>query len=177
MPEKFDLSDYVSVAERLEKFYAKYPEGRVQAGKPELFTVGEQAYIWCQATAWRSPDDPLPAIASAWEDWPGRTPYTKHSEMQNAETSAVGRALWMVGIEAKRGGASREEIQRSRERADAPPAAPEDWRGKFLLACQDAKVPPSEVCLRASDGSRDDITDFADVERFALAAALKALTP
>jgi hypothetical protein len=32
---------------------------------------------------------------------PGTTPYTKGSELENAETSAVGRALVMAGIPAK----------------------------------------------------------------------------
>jgi hypothetical protein len=57
----------------------------------------------------------------------------------------------------------------------APPPAPADWRGKFILECKKAKLLPSEVCRHASDGARDDITDFADIERFALAQALRDL--
>ena len=180
MPEKFDLKDYVTVPERVAKFYEKHPEGRIQTTKPEVFELGGQIFLWCQATVWRAPDDPIPVVAGAWQDYPGRTPYTKWSEAMNAETSAIGRALWALGIEARKGawdgGQGNQPTNRVPDDHQAPPPPPEDWRGKFLLACQEAKVLPAEVCMRASDGARDDIMDFADVERFALGQALRSLS-
>jgi len=55
----------------------------------------------------------------AYEQWPGRTPYTRDSELQNAETSAWGRAIVAVlAADTKRGIASQEEVRnRSAERA------------------------------------------------------------
>jgi hypothetical protein len=59
----------------------------------------------------------------AWEVFPGRTPYTRGSELQNAETSAWGRAIIAVGAsDSKRGIASREEVRnRQAEREDGLP--------------------------------------------------------
>ena len=88
------------------------------AGEPVLDT-----FIVYVAGAWRTPDDPRPGIGIAWEPYPGQTPYTAGSELQNAETSAWGRAIIAVGAsDAKRGIASREEVRnRQAEREDGLP--------------------------------------------------------
>jgi hypothetical protein len=58
----------------------------------------------------------------AWEIFPGRTPYTRGSELQNAETSAWGRAIIAVGAaDAKRGIASRQEVEARRAERDHGP--------------------------------------------------------
>jgi hypothetical protein len=57
------------------------------------------AYV---AAAYRTPDDPRPGIGVAWELYPGTTPYTRDSELMNAETSAWGRAIVAVGIPTKK---------------------------------------------------------------------------
>jgi hypothetical protein len=41
-------------------------------------------------------------VGTAWELIPGRTPYTKTSEVQNGETSAWGRALAAIGFVSKK---------------------------------------------------------------------------
>lgn len=107
----FDLDGYVPVSERIEKWYCDNPDGRIVADPPSVVQLGERVFIASTARAYRTPDDPTPSQGSAWEPYPGPTPYTRDSEAQNAETSAVGRALALAGIEVKRGMASREEVQ------------------------------------------------------------------
>ena len=123
-----DLGNYVDVSSRLRLALEQWPEVRVQASRPELVTVGDRTFVSVTASVWRTPDDPLPAVATAWEPFPGRTPYTKDSEMMNAETSAVGRALGLAGIGIGLSIASANEI-RARltgddEPDDRPPAGP-----------------------------------------------------
>jgi hypothetical protein len=67
------------------------------------------------AAAFRSPDDPRPSHGTAWELVPGPTPFTRGSEAQNAETSAIGRAIANLGIGANRSIASAEDIIKSKE--------------------------------------------------------------
>jgi hypothetical protein len=55
--------------------------------------------------------DPLPTTAYCWEPIPGRTPYTKGSEMMNASTSCLGRALGFLGMGIGKSIASRNEVQ------------------------------------------------------------------
>ena len=137
----FNLGDYKEVSDRIPEFYQKYPEGRIASiGKPEVVTVGAKTFIGVTVGVWRTPDDPQPCVASAWEPFPGATSYTKDSEMMNAETSAWGRALVAAGILAKGEKiASRNEVRnrtaeknaptRETPRAGTEPAAPAEMAG------------------------------------------------
>jgi hypothetical protein len=130
------LNDYVDVAQRLADFREQYPEGSLQPAnldKPwEQVTVTgydredktvTQTFIVYTAAAYRHPLDVRPGIGIAWEVFPGRTNFTRGSEIMNAETSAWGRAILAVlASETKRGVASREEIRnRNAEREEAHP--------------------------------------------------------
>ena len=92
-----DLSSYLTVAQRVAEFRAKHPGGSLQPaeiGIPfKVIQVGDRTFITYTALAFRTPDDPRPGVGVAWEPWPGKTPYTRDSELQNAETSAWGRAI------------------------------------------------------------------------------------
>jgi len=85
--------DYVDVATRIREFKAAYPDGSLQQVRLEFHTVGDQQFILYVAACFRHADDPRPGIGSAWEPVPGKTPYTKDSEVMVAETSAWGRAI------------------------------------------------------------------------------------
>lgn len=137
-----ELGDYVEVSERIIEFRAKHPTGSLQPADPSkpysIERVGDQAFVVVVAAAYRTPDDPRPGIGTAWEPCPGRTPYTRFSELQNAETSAWGRAIIAVGAaDAKRGVASADEIRNrpaERQRTTrkppepAPPEQPDEPR-------------------------------------------------
>jgi hypothetical protein len=114
--------DYIPVNERVAQFIAKYPEGSLQPADPaKPYTViegkGESSWIVYAAAAYRHPDDPRPGIGIAWEPVPGKTPYTRGSELMVAETSAWGRAIAALGIATNRSVASAEEVRSAQERS------------------------------------------------------------
>lgn len=118
------LSDYNDVPARIADFRAKHPGGSLQPANPDvpykIEQIGERFYIVVVAAAYRTPDDPRPGIGMAYEQWPGKTPYTRDSELQNAETSAWGRAIVAVlAADTKKGIASQEEV-RNRQADNAP---------------------------------------------------------
>lgn len=115
---------YVDVAARIAEFYAKHPEGSLQMDQPEWVEVEGQRYIMARAYAYRSPDDVRPGIGSAWEAVPGRTPYTRGSELMNLETSCWGRAIAALGIATRQGVATAQEVEAAKERQSFPPPAP-----------------------------------------------------
>lgn len=92
-----DLSGYVDVAERIREFSEKHPEGSLQPlnlDKPFIVTlVEDKTFVVYTAAAYRSPDDIRPGVGVAWEPFPGKTNFTRDSEVMNAETSAWGRAI------------------------------------------------------------------------------------
>lgn len=104
--------DYNTVPERLKEFFEKYPTGCFQrVGPVEMFEVEGVHYLAFTAAAFRDPADPCPGYGTAWERVPGLTKFTQNSELQNAETSAWGRAIIAVGAaDAKKGIASREDV-------------------------------------------------------------------
>src|SRR5438876_1915879 len=115
MPErgKFSLDDYVTVAERVSAFYAKFPDGSLQSEIVEL----NPSLVVMRAYAYRTPDDQRPGIGYSSLGIPGTTPYTRNSEVENCESSAWGRAIAALGFEVKRGIASAEEVRNKREEA------------------------------------------------------------
>jgi hypothetical protein len=107
----FNLDDYVDVAERIRMFNEKYPEGSLQ-GKGFFIRDPDEKIIGYHYTAeaYRTPTDPRPGVGTAYEPIPGKTPYTRDSEVQNSETAAWGRAIVALGFHTKKI-ASAEEVR------------------------------------------------------------------
>lgn len=107
-----DLSNYNTVAERIAEAKALFPEGRFVSELLRLPDSLADKFVAVRATFYRTPDDPVPADGMAWEPVPGKTPYTRDSELMNAETSAWGRALIAALIaDASKGVASQDEVR------------------------------------------------------------------
>jgi hypothetical protein len=107
---------YVDVATRIAEFRDKHPDGSLQpadlARPYAQMTIGADEFVVVVAAAYRSADDLRPGIGMAYEPYPGRTPYTRGSELQNAETSAWGRAIVAaLAADTKRGVASADEVR------------------------------------------------------------------
>jgi len=118
MAFKDRMVDYVPVNERIEAFYAKHPEGTLQSEIVEL----TDTRVTVKAYAYRSDDDPRPGIGHSSIEIPGSTSFTRGSEIENAETSAWGRAIAALGFEVKRGMASAEEVRNKQPDRSGGPA-------------------------------------------------------
>jgi hypothetical protein len=108
--------DYVDVAARIAEFYTRYPEGSLQMDPVEWVEIEGARFVMGRAYAYRTPDDQRPGIGTAWEPVPGRTPYTRGSEVQNLETSAWGRAIAALGVATKAGIATAQDVESSKAR-------------------------------------------------------------
>ena len=106
----FNLDNYVDVPTRLRMALEKHPDLRIQESQPVFREVSDKLYIEIRCTVWRDKDDTLPVIAYCWEPFPGTTPYTRDSEQMNASTSALGRALGMMGFGIEHKMASKQEV-------------------------------------------------------------------
>jgi hypothetical protein len=104
-----NLGDYVDVPTRFRLALDKWPELRVIEEPAKVIAIGDKTFISVTMTVYRDPTDPLPCVATCWEPWPGRTPFTLNSEAMNCSTSALGRALGMMIPFGKM--ASFEEVQ------------------------------------------------------------------
>ena len=138
----FDLQNYVDVPTRLAEALKRWPNLRIQETVNETVTMPDgSCFIRCTVTVWRDETDTLPAIATAAEPYPGKTPYTKNSEFMVGMTSALGRALVYMGCGVSKSIASRNEIE-ARQSPDEPGAviAP---RGKVAAGSAAGNPSPS----------------------------------
>jgi hypothetical protein len=187
------LDDYIDVAQRIAEFRAKYPEGSLQPVNPQQpFDIRvvtgtdkggkEQSgtFIIYAAAAYRTPSDIRPGIGCAYEVFPGRTPYTAGSELQNAETAAWGRAIVAaLAADTRAGVASQQEVRnRQAERGDtagdawgnATPAEPRT-RGQVSRPAQPASAPPAEEIDQDAQALADEaqqavtLTVIEDIHR------------
>ena len=105
----FNPDQYATVAERIELFYARYPEGRINTD-----LVGRaDGEITFRAHIYRSADETL-AAATGWaSEREGDGDINTVACLENTETSAVGRALANLGFTASSKRPSREEMEKA----------------------------------------------------------------
>ena len=128
------LKDYITVNERILKFYELYPLGRIIT---EIVSWAD-GIIVMKASVFRTNEDVLPSATGHAYEKEGSNYINKTSILENAETSVVGRCLANLGLEIKRGVASREEVENAidiqeilKQEKDKP--APAALKAKYQL--------------------------------------------
>ena len=123
-------TDYIDVAARIVEYRGIYPTGALQPWRdPYILEVkmpdgSIKSFMVYSAAAYGSPDDKLPGVGYAWEPIPGPTPFTRDSELQNAETAAWGRAMVAkFAVDTKKGIASMEEVRNRQTKTTEAPQA------------------------------------------------------
>lgn len=116
--------DYIDVAERIREFREKHPTGTLQQIDWGVREIDGKSFVFYTAAAYRTPDDERPGIGTAWEPFPGPTPYTRDSELMNAETSAWGRAIIAAGAADAKRVASANEVRNRQQPAQQPRSTP-----------------------------------------------------
>lgn len=171
----FDLpADYKQVPERIADLKEKHPDARLRPVNPdkpfEIVTVGDRTFVVYAAACYRDADDPLPAIGVAWEPFPGRTPYTKDSELMNAETSAWGRAIVAALRSESKAIASAEDVRNRRADQEvsppprgsvrrAPSRPPHDPETGELRQAKGKGASDAQLRFLAKLGAKGDLSD------------------
>jgi hypothetical protein len=143
-----DLKDYVDVKARIRLFYEAYDDGRLVTDRVEIWQDDDVPRIVVKALAYRTPDDPHPGVGWSWLTLPGTTNFTRGSEIENAETSAWGRAIGSLGIGIDAAIASSDEIKGKQQ--DTPAAEPtvREAEGGLIGVASLGKAAPVDGELR-----------------------------
>ena len=104
----FNLQDYETVETRLEKFWEKYPEGRVFTSVIDK----QETSILIHAQIFATRADQFPIATGIAEEIRTQSGVNKDAWVENCETSAIGRALANGGFGAKGKRPSREEMEK-----------------------------------------------------------------
>jgi hypothetical protein len=97
--------EYVQVDERLRHFNAEYENGRI-----ETEVCFQDQYVRCVARVWPDVKNEARYFTGHAEEDRTQGPINKTSAVENCETSAVGRALGMLGIGLIGGVATADEV-------------------------------------------------------------------
>jgi len=172
------IQDYITVAERIEKFYERYPEGRIITNIIEHDP--ERGFILMRADVYRNAEDTLPTSTGHAYELKSEGYVQRTSYIEVCETSCVGRALALAGFEVRRGIASREEMMKSarhtkeealREKAAATATAPTATVPTAAAATAPAtpKPAPAEPDVKpnqiATDEQKQNILDLLEMLR------------
>lgn len=173
-------SDYNDVSGRIADFRTKHPEGSLQQVALEFREVDSRWWVVYTAAAYRTPDDARPGIGTAWEPVPGKTPYTKDSELQNAETAAWGRAIVAaLAADTKKGIASAEEIRNRQDEETYVPPVPAKRADIQKLRDAQGELTSEQAAefIRAWREHRFPVVDDLSADQAAMALAmLEAVT-
>ena len=139
------LENYETVAQRLQKFWAAHPEGRIET---QLAQAGENYWVF-RAAIYATRVDTVPIATGHAHEVIGASNINRTSALEVCETSAVGRALALAGWAGQQiasaeevGRAQKRATERSSPRAPSPAPAAENviafdaavWRKKILAA-------------------------------------------
>lgn len=150
------IQDYVTVAERIERFYERYPDGRIITHIVEHDS--ERGFILMRADVYRNTEDTLPAATGHAYELKSEGYVQRTSYIEVCETSCVGRALAMAGFEVRRGIASREEIEKVSRMPQEPLAREQAPPRKY----DDAPEPSAAADSNATDEQKQQILSLLE---------------
>ncbi|HEX6629075.1 MAG TPA: hypothetical protein VF105_14085 [Gemmatimonadaceae bacterium] len=140
----FNPEQYATVAERIELFYSRYPQGRINT---ELVSRAD-GEITFKAVVFRDAAETDPAATGWASERVGDSDINTVACLENTETSAVGRALANLGFIASGRRPSREEMEKT-------------LRARTALAFGRRRESPPSLQTRAN--ARDDVLQLLAV--------------
>jgi hypothetical protein len=145
---RFNPDEYIGVHERIEKFYAKHPLGRILTAVVEHDR--EMGFVLMRAEVYREPDDAQAAATGHAYETRSSGQAQQGSYVEVCESSAVGRALMLLGFEVKRQPAQQRRVQpqEARQEQAAAPSVANKKRHKLLARVAELRRQARELNVK-----------------------------
>ena len=161
----FNLSEYQTAQERIDLFWQKYPNGRLNI---ELVSFTPEQVVF-KAEVYANKDDVCPLAVDYAEERLGSSPVNKTSFVENCSTSAIARAISLLGGEFSPKGKRPSASEMSKvNRLYVTPATTRNWElalsnisdieGLRSLYNEAKQGKASTAILEAIKGKADGIT-------------------
>jgi hypothetical protein len=120
---RFNVDEYVDVQQRISRFWGEYPNGRIVT---ELMSLPDEfERVVFRAQVFKDSMDAAPAVTGWAAEVAGGQGANQTSWHENAETSAIGRALANMGYAtSEKDRSSREEMDKANRGPVQPGTAP-----------------------------------------------------
>jgi hypothetical protein len=163
----FDLTQYQTVQERIDLFWQRYPAGRINV---ELVSFTPEQVVF-KAEIFANRDEVDPITVDFAEERLGSSPVNKTSFVENCATSAVGRAISMLGGEFSPKGKRPSASEMSKVARLSTPEVARNWQAaldnindieglrSLYNEAKQGKAP--NAILEAIKGKADGITGAA----------------
>ena len=163
----FNLSEYQTVQERVDLFWSRHSEGRFNL---ELVSISPEQVVF-KAEVYLHKDDLYPATVDFAEERLGSSPVNKTSFVENCATSALGRAISMLGGEFSPKGKRPSQQEMSKVQRLSTPEVARNWQAaldnindieglrSLYNEAKQGKAP--NAILEAIKGKADGITGAA----------------
>lgn len=166
--QTWDPAEYATVAERVTAFYAAFPFGRIVTELVER----DARQVTFRAAVYRGADETFPAATGWASEREGDGDVNTVACLENAETSAIGRALANLGFSASRRRASRDEAAHAHRRS-ASPGTPLRMVREPAPATRESAAPDerpasggaNEALQQSADALLDVLLALAEAER------------
>ena len=119
----FDLTQYQTVQERIDLFWLKFPNGRLYT---ELVSFTPDQVVF-KAEVYANKDDVYPLAVDFAEERLGSSPVNKTSFVENCSTSALGRAISLLGGEFSPKGKRPSASEMSKVQRLSTPEVARNW--------------------------------------------------
>ena len=163
----FNLSEYQTVQERVDLFWSRYSSGRFNL---ELVSISTEQVVF-KAEVYLHKDDLYPATVDFAEERLGSSPVNKTSFVENCATSALGRAISMLGGEFSPKGKRPSQQEMNKVERLSKPEVTRNWQAaldnindieglrSLYNEAKQGKAP--NAILEAIKGKADGITGAA----------------
>lgn len=156
---RFNPSEYDTVDSRIQEWYRTNPDGRITT---RLLEERKSGQFIVEAHVWVSKDDVRPKATGLAEESLGGRGANKDAALENAETSAIGRALANAGLSGSGNRPTVNEMQKSERVAARAKQAEKPAKPKKAILTKGEKEKLAEIAKKHNVTSVDGKKKMVD---------------